>query len=124
MFNTHREAMLDYKLTDINEYEPAIELSPVANHDHCSILVKGAGLRKRVITPQGETAVNTAIAEQDWISVFDAPDVHSKVDLLHLTVEDILKKNCPYRRIKQRRPTTVDNKCHCQNNRNQRQSPS
>ena len=109
--------MLDYKLTDINEYEPAIELSPVANHDHCSILVKGAGLRKRVITPQGETAVNTAIAEQDWISVFDATDGHSKVDLLHLTVEDILKNHCPYQCIKHRRPTTVDNKCHCQNSR-------
>ena len=46
-FNTHSEAMLEYKLTDNNEYEPAIELSPVANHDHCSILVEGAGLRSK-----------------------------------------------------------------------------
>ena len=118
-FNTRNEAMLDYVLTDINEYEPAIELSPLANNDHCSILVKGTGLRsknysrfkKRIITPQRKAAVNAAIAEQDWISVFDAPDVHSKVDALHLTVEAILEKHCPYRLIKQRkdRPPWITN---------------
>ena len=64
--------MLDYVLTDINEYEPAIELSPLANNDHCSILIKGTGLtrknysrfKKRIITPQRKAAVNAAIAEQ------------------------------------------------------------
>ena len=32
-FNTRNEAMLDYVLTDINEYEPAIELSPLARSE-------------------------------------------------------------------------------------------
>ena len=40
-FNTTANAKLDLIMTDIAEYKSAIELAPIANIDHCTILLKG-----------------------------------------------------------------------------------
>ena len=111
--------MLDYLLTDIPEYGDAEQLSPLANNDHCTILLKGANakptnytrFRKRAITINGKISVYKAIAEQSWTHVLQATDVHTKVELFHSTINSILDHHCPFRWVKQRkdRPPWITN---------------
>ena len=110
-FQTRENAMLDYILTDIPEYDLSEELAPLANNDHCSILLRGVKIKtgkytrfkKRKITKYTKQHVHQAVAEQNWDNVKNASSVHDKVDVLHLTVNEILDHHCPYISVKARK---------------------
>ena len=44
-FNSRDVSMLDYILTEIPDYGVAEELSPLANDDHCTILLQGVKVK-------------------------------------------------------------------------------
>ena len=108
---TRENAMLDYILTDIPEYDLSEELAPLANNDHCSILLRGVKIKtgkytrfkKRKITKYTKQHVHQAVAEQNWDNVKNASSVHDKVDVLHLTVNEILDHHCPNISVKARK---------------------
>ena len=111
-FNTREQAKLDLVLTNIAEYKPAEELSPIANNDHCCILVKGNIAKKapryikttrRIITPVRKARVLCDLAKQDWNAVLSSPDPDSKTEALHGIVTNILDDHCPFRTRKVRR---------------------
>ena len=45
-FNTRENIQLDLIQTNISEYQSAVELSPICNNDHCTILLKSNGATK------------------------------------------------------------------------------
>ena len=107
-FNTREGAKLDLLLTDIQEYEKAVELSPISNNDHCCILLNGVRCRsrkykhikKRMITQERKHSVYRDIALETWQSVYDAKDVHDKAKEFHQIVDSILDRHCPKRTVK------------------------
>ena len=128
-FQTRENAMLDYILTDIPEYDLSEELAPLANNDHCSILLRGVKIKtgkyttgrfkKRKFTKYTKQHVHQAVAEQNWDNFKNVSSVHDKVhvDVLHLTVNEILDYHCPYISKSTERPTPMDDKCPKENNK-------
>ena len=102
-FNTREDAMLDLILTDISSYKSCENLAPIANNDHCCILLRGEGnlpscyvkKQKRLVTHPRKLMVLKDLAEQSWSSVLNAQDINSKVNLMHDTISKILDKHCP-----------------------------
>ena len=99
--------MLDYILTDIPEYSLSEELAPLANNDHCSILLRGVNknsrFKKRKITKYTKQHVHQAVAEQNWDNVKNVSSVYYKVDVLYLTVNEIFDHHCSYISVKARK---------------------
>ena len=114
-FNTRDHAKLDLVYTNIKEYEPATELPPISNNDHCCILVKGTYARrtskyvttkKRLITPERKSRVLCDLACENWEEVLSPDVLHQKVEALHSIVTRALDKHCPYkvRKLRHDRP--------------------
>ena len=59
-FNTQESNKLDLILTDLSQYQAAVQLSPIAQNDHCCILVNGQRIvrnkynrqKRRIVTPE------------------------------------------------------------------------
>ena len=102
--------MLDLILTDISSYKSCEKLAPIANNDHCCILLRGEGnlpsryvkKQKRLVTHPRKLMVLKDLAEQSWSSVLNAQDINSKVNLMHDTISKILDKHCPIKTTKVR----------------------
>lgn len=94
---------LDLLPTDIDEYDFACKLPPLANNHHCVIPTQGTPYKSakykkantRKITPQSKLSVLGDITAESWQTVLDAVGVDNKIDCLHQTVEDIQNKHCP-----------------------------
>ena len=107
-FNTREDAMLDLILTDSDEYDNAVELSPIANNDHCCILVNGVEtgsrkykkIKKRLVNEQRKISVYHAVALERWQEVFEASNVHDKALAFHQIIDRILDKHCPKQTLK------------------------
>jgi hypothetical protein len=87
-FNTRENAQLDLVYTNVKEYKPAQQLSPIANNDHCCVLIQSSSAiktpkyirtNKRIITPERKSRVLGDIASENWDAVFSADNVHDKV---------------------------------------------
>ena len=109
-FNTRQDALLDLILTDIPDYKDPVQLAPLANNDHCCIILDGQPVKstrytkimRRKFTPQRKNLILADIAMEKWESVINAPNVHDKVDALHNTVNSIIDKHCPLQPVKVR----------------------
>ena len=75
-FNTRENAQLDLICTNISEYQSAVELSPICNNDHCTILLKSHKASKtpkyirtnrRLITAERKNRVLCDIAKESWV---------------------------------------------------------
>ena len=107
-FNTREDAMLDLILTDSDEYDNAVELSPIANNNHCCILVNGVKtgsrkykkIKKRLVNEQRKISVYHAVALERWQEVFEASNVHDKALAFHQIIDRILDKHCPKQTLK------------------------
>ena len=107
-FNTRANTKLDLIMTDIAEYKSAIEVAPIANNDHCTILLKRCpastssyvSLKRRLITT--ELSVLLDLAKAEWQDVLSLNNIHRIVEALHKTINDILNKHCPFVTIKKR----------------------
>ena len=106
---------LDLICTNISEYQSAVELSPICNNDHCTILLKINKVSKtpkyirtnrRLITAERKSRVLCDIAKESWDNVLKAESVHDKVEALQFTINSILNKHCPFkvRKIRRDRP--------------------
>lgn len=101
-FNTRGSSKLDDVLTDIPEHHNAEKLPPIANSDHCAILLhqktdsKHYTMQlKRRITPMNKASLLRDLASQDWSDVILAHDIDDKVEALHTVVTSLLDKHCP-----------------------------
>lgn len=109
-FNTREGAKLDLLLTDVPEYEKAVELAPISNNDHCCILLNGVRCRsrkynkikKRRIAQEQKHSVHRDIAKETWQSVYHAKNINDKALKLHQAVDGILDKHCHKRTVKWR----------------------
>ena len=109
-FNTRQDALLDLILTDIPDYKDPVQLAPLANNDHCCIILDGQPVKstkytkimRRKFTPQRKNLILADIARENWDSVVTASTVHEKVNALHKTVNSILDKHCPLQPVKMR----------------------
>ena len=109
-FNTRQDAILDLMLTDISDYKNPMQLAPLANNDHCCIILDGQPVKstrytkimRRKFTPQRKNLILADIAIEKWELVINAPNVHDKVDALHHTVNSIIDKHCPLQPVKVR----------------------
>ena len=91
-FPTRNEATLDMLLTDIPEYKTLTKLAPIANNDHCCILLDGVPAAstsryrrviKRKVTEQSKVNIYITIAQETWDTVIDPSNVHEKDEALH-----------------------------------------
>ena len=109
-FNTRGQSILDPVYTDILSKEDATKLSPLANNDHCCILIKGKPLKanryttieKRLMNSTAKERILTDLTKLEWNEVYAAKTVHEKASQLHTSVNAILNKHCPLSTCKQR----------------------
>ena len=109
-FTTRADAKLDLVLTDEEEYTEALKLAPIAQNDHCCILVEGklcqkskyTKVKRRLITPERKQDLLANLAATDWNEVICAPSVHSKVNIYHQKITELLDRHCPERVVKVR----------------------
>ena len=109
-FHTRENATLDLILTDIAEYSPATKLAPIADNDHCCLLLNGVPPKtrkyqrvvRRMVNEHSKRALYQAVALESWSGVLEAQTVDGKVEALHKTIEHILDTHCPKRSVKQR----------------------
>jgi exonuclease III len=102
-FPTRQDARLDLCLTNINEYSDCQQLAPLANNDHCGVLLNSCGVNsaqyqkvtKRQWSHQAKTDVICEIIQQNWAEVLTAKDVNTKVQLLYSRILDIVNKYAP-----------------------------
>ena len=119
-FQTQGECHVGLYSYLIPEYDLSEELAPLANNDHCSILLRGVKIKtgkyttgrfkKRKFTKYTKQHVHQAVAEQNWDNFKNVSSVHDKVhvDVLHLTVNEILDYHCPYISKSTEIPTPMD----------------
>ena len=120
-FNTTANAKLDLIMTDIAEYKSAIELAPIANNDHCTILLKRCpastssyvSLKRRLITTERMQSVLLDLAKEELQDVLSLNNIHKIVEALHKTINDILNKHCPFVTIKKREDKLPNFKSTC-----------
>lgn len=88
-FNTRGSACLDLILTDIPEYGNAIKLAPIANNDHCSILLKGVQVSRKKYVYINRRQYNYSVRQDilhdlactDWSEILNMTDVNGKFQL-------------------------------------------
>lgn len=114
-FPTRGNATLDRIITDIDDYENAIELPPLTSkNDHCGILLRGTShkvtkyktVSKRSINTTTRQKIEMDIATENWSNVLQAENIDEKVNQLHIIVEKVLDTNCPVKNVKVRKTPT------------------
>ena len=94
----------------MEEYTEPLKLAPIAQNDHCCILVEGklcqkskyTKVKRRLITPERKQDLLANLAATDWNEVICAPSVHSKVNIYHQKITELLDRHCPERVVKVR----------------------
>ena len=118
-FTTRENSKLDLVLTDVAEYDSPTKLAPIANNDHCCILLKGVQyhrsnytkVKKRIVTPERKKDLLTDLASISWDAVLNATNVNDKVLIFHQIITTLLNKHCPEKTVKVRsdRPPWMTN---------------
>ena len=59
-------------------------------------------MKRRLITPERKQDLLANLADPDWNEVMCAPSVHSKVNIYHQKITELLDRHCPERVVKVR----------------------
>ena len=109
-FPTRLDNKLDLVLTDLKECKQAVKLAPLAENDHCCIMVneqpakhnRYVKVTRRIVTPGRKNDFLAALAQSDWSNVLSETDIQKQVSNMHATINCLLDKFCPLRTYKQR----------------------
>ena len=107
-FPTRESATLDLILTDITEYKAPVKLSPLSANDHCVIHLPGSARHipkftwrtKRFVTKEARANIVRDIASESWSNITQCPDLDTKVTNLYSSINTILDRHCPVKRIR------------------------
>lgn len=104
-FPTRGKAFLDHVYTNIEELKTVKceKLAPLGQSDHDTIFVPGKPITKppaayyytRKITPAARINIQQEVAETDWTTITQQPDVHQQAADLQLKLAAIVNKHCP-----------------------------
>lgn len=115
-FPTRGKAFLDHVYTNIDELKTVKcqKLAPLGQSDHDTIFVPGKPITKsatdyyytRKITPAARIHIQQEVAEINWATITQQPDVHQQAADLQQKLAAIVNKHCPKIRKKAIHKTT------------------